>query len=251
MTDPDMESLHKLKSRFIANITHEFRTPLAAISASVEYLLEELDCLTMPEIKELLASVNLSLSNLQTLIDNLLESASIEAGHFRVFVQPIEIMDTVDEAVRMVAPIFQRREQDLIIESLEELPMIKGDHARLVQVLVNLLSNASKFGPIGGVVWIKLEALDGEFLRIRIVDQGTGISLGNREDLFRRFINSDDRDGFQNGIGLGLSIVRVIIEEHGGRVGVDAEVEGGTLFWFTVPCVVDAGAHSTHAAREV
>ena len=240
MVASEMESLQKLKSYFIANITHEFRTPLSAISASMEYLLEELEQLTKAEIKELLTSVNLSVSSLQTLVDNLLESTSIESGNFKVFVQPIEIMDVVDEAVRIVLPLFHRREQTLVIESPARLPIIQGDQTRLVQVLVNLLSNASKFGPIGQTVTLGLDASERSKLRVSVIDQGSGVSIGSKEDLFRQFIHTDARTDSLYGIGLGLSMVKAIIEEHAGSVGMDVEEQGGARFWFTVPCVPDA-----------
>jgi signal transduction histidine kinase len=247
MAAPEMESLHKLKSYFIANITHEFRTPLSAISASVEYLLEEMDRLTKPEIKDLLASVDLSVSNLQTLVDNLLESASIESGHFRIFMQPIEIMDAVNEAVATVTPIFQRREQKLVVERPDVLPLVKGDQTRLAQVLVNLLSNASKFGPIGQTVTLILDTSDGAFLKVWVIDQGPGISIGDKDDLFQRFAHNEPHGSSRYGIGLGLSIVKAIVEEHGGAIGVDEGVDTGALFWFTVPCVVVTDLHSTNA----
>ena len=249
MTPAEMESLQKLKSCFIASITHEFRTPLSAISASMEYLLEEMEHLTKAEIKELLTSVNLSVSTLQTLVDNLLESASIESGNFRVFIQPIEIMDAVEEAVRTVMPIFQRREQKLVVESSDCLPLIKGDQARLVQVLVNLLSNASKFGPIGQTVEIVINKSDSSHVRVSVIDQGSGVKIDNKEDLFQRFIHEDPCTNCHYGIGLGLSIVKAIIEGHDGSVGMDAKEHRGSIFWFTVPCVTDTENYPLHLER--
>ena len=243
MAASEMVSLQELKSHFIASITHELRTPLSAISASMEYLLEELEHLTKAEIRELLTSVNLSVSTLQTLVDNLLESTSIESGNFKVFVQPIEIMDAVDEAVRIVMPIFQRREQKLIVESPDRLPMIKGDQTRLVQVLVNLLSNASKFGPIGQTVALVFDTPDSSTLKVSVTDQGSGVSIANKDDLFQRFVHVDSRTDSLYGIGLGLSIVKAIIEEHAGSIGMDEEEHGGSIFWFTVPCVTEAERH--------
>ena len=102
------KALEQLRSYFLASITHEFRTPLSALNASVEFLLDEIEHLSKEETKDLLGSIHLSVTGLQTLIDNLLESISIEAGSFVVRSRPIELDDVVEEAVRVVKPLLDR-----------------------------------------------------------------------------------------------------------------------------------------------
>jgi len=239
VVEDDM-ALQQLRSYFLASITHEFRTPLSALNASVEFLLDEIDHLSKDEIKDLLRSIHLSSTGLQTLIENLLESINIEAGRVTVRLRQIDLEDVVEEAVRVVRPLLSRRQQQLAICCPSWLPQVQGDPTRLQQALVNLLSNASKYGPMEQSIDLSIELLSGGFVRISVADRGPGISPSDREKLFHRFVRLDTPGSAQYGVGLGLSVVKAIIEEHGGAVGVDARPGGGSIFWFTIP-VEDTG----------
>ncbi len=140
------ESLRQLRSYFLANITHEFRTPLSAANASMELLMNEAD-LSTAEMRELLKPIHLSLLSLQTLVDNLLESSRIEAGRFVLRREPIDINQVIAAAAQMVQPMLERRRQMLSLTEPAYLPPLTGDAARLTQVMVNLLGNASKYSP--------------------------------------------------------------------------------------------------------
>jgi signal transduction histidine kinase len=228
-------SLQELRSNFIASITHEFRTPLSALNASVEFLLDEMAHLSKTEIEELLRSIHMSVSGLQTLIDNLLESSSIEAGMFSIRCQAVDIDEVLGEALQVMQPLLFRRRQEVSLDLVEPRPRLFSDPTRLRQVLVNLLSNASKYGPIGQCIRVQVTQPDSGVLRIAVVDQGPGIRQADRALLFRRFVRIPNQDGPQFGIGLGLSVVKAIVEAHGGQVGVEAPAAGGSIFWFTIP----------------
>ena len=229
------EALQNLRSYFLANISHEFRTPLSALNASVELLLEELEDLSQAEIGNLLNSIHMSVSGLQTLIDNLLESLSIEAGRFRIRKRRSDFNEILFEAVRVMKPLLERRKQTLSLDQHHRLLRIDADPTRLTQVLVNLLSNASKYGPLGKSIDVSLEEIDGHQLKVSVADRGPGIPPDERENLFSRFIRLDTQDNTQYGIGLGLSVVKAIVEEHSGMVGVEERPGGGSIFWFTIP----------------
>lgn len=231
----DQEAADHLQSIFLANVTHEFRTPLSAINASVEYFLEEMENLTRDEIKQLLQSVNLSFTALQTLIDNLLEASNIEAGRFVVHLRAVDLEEIVTQSARVVAPLLSRRGQRLLIHKPERLPRIEADPLRLEQVLVNLLSNASKYGPVQQTIELTIDAAQQGLLHVAVADRGPGIPPSAKPNLFRRFVHLDTKTGSQYGVGLGLSLVKAIIEEHGGQVGVQDRPGGGAIFWFTVP----------------
>jgi len=231
------EAAQRLRSYFLANITHEFRTPLASLNASVEFLLEEIDRLSQSEIGELLKSIHLSVTGLQTLIDNLLESISIEAGRFSIRKKPTDLNKILADARQLMKPLLNRRQQELTVEQPDVLPLVVGDAARLTQVLVNLISNASKYGPMGQTIDVKMGRYGDQMVRVAVMDRGPGIPLTEQANLFRRFLRAGAQDGSQYGIGLGLSVVRVIVEEHGGEVGVDERPGGGSIFWFSVPIV--------------
>ena len=227
------ESLSQLRSYFLANITHEFRTPLSTVNASMELLMNEAD-LSTSEVHELLKPIHLSLLSLQTLIDNLLESSSIEAGRFVLRRQPVDLNQILADAVRVVQPLVERRRQTLSLTEPTFLPPLVGDPPRLTQALVNLLSNASKYGPFDTVIAVQIAHRDG-MVRVGVADQGPGIPREERENLFRRFVRLNADDAEQYGIGLGLYVVKTTVEAHEGRVGVDENPNGGSLFWFELP----------------
>jgi PAS domain S-box-containing protein len=229
------EAVHRLLGHFLANVAHEFRTPLSALAASVELLLDQAPDLSAAELEELLASLHLGVLGLQTLIDNLLESSSIETGHFRAYLRRSNVGDIIAEAIRTMQPLLDKHSQRLVVELPAAIPVVYADPRRTVQVLVNLLSNASKYGPDDAE--IKVEAsVQGDWVRVAVADSGPGVPPEHRDDLFRRFVHtSPDGDKAPMGAGLGLSVVKGIVEAHGGQVGIDDRPEGGIFFWFTLP----------------
>ncbi len=235
------KAVQNLRTYFLANISHEFRTPLSAINASVELLLEEIVQLTSEEIIELLRSIHLGVTGLQTLIDNLLESASIEAGRFRIRRRQVVTGEIISEALQMMQPLLDRRNQPVVLEDSGVNPKIFVDPTRMTQVLVNLLSNASKYSPMGEEIVVRVYYSNGAHLRFEVADRGKGISLSDQSSLFERFIRLDDQEEVQYGVGLGLSVVKTIVQEHGGEVGVESNPGGGTIMWFTIPIIGDQG----------
>ncbi|RPI30026.1 MAG: sensor histidine kinase, partial [Chloroflexota bacterium] len=143
----DEEALHRLLGDFLANVAHEFRTPLSALAASMELLLYQLPDLTLDDLNSLLDSVRLGVLNLQTLIDNLLEGASIEAGRFRVYARPADLAEIINDAVRTMKPLADKHGLRIVTEMPGGLPPVSADPRRTCQVVVNLLSNAVKHGP--------------------------------------------------------------------------------------------------------
>ena len=231
------EMLHRLVGHFMANIAHEFFTPLSALGAAVELLKDQVTYLTPAELQELLTSLHLSVLGLQTFVDNLLESASIEAGKFHVHVHPVNLSDIVNDAIHIMKPLLEKRGQWLALDVPDTLPKVCADARRTVQVLVNLLANASKYGPDNAPITIRVIEKDNA-LQIEVLDQGPGIPLLEQEALFRSFSRSEvHQDKTQAGVGLGLSVVKATVEAQGGCVGVQNISDGGAKFWFTLPTV--------------
>ncbi len=223
------EALRDLRSYFLANISHEFRTPLSTLSASMELMLNE--DLTADEMRRLLQPSHLSLMSLQTLIDNLLESTSIEAGSFTLRCRLIHFNQVLTEALHIVNPLLLRRHQTLSLAEPIQIPDVWADATRLTQVLVNLLGNASKYSPIGESIDLQIETTE-ETIRVAVADRGPGIPEGEADHIFQRFVRLDSSTGEQYGIGLGLHVVKTIIEAHSGRLGVAVRPGGGSIFWF-------------------
>ncbi len=228
------EAVRRLRSYFLANISHEFRTPLSTLIASMELLLDERENFTLAEVRQLLRPTHVSLLSLQTLIDNLLESSSIEAGQFALRFRAFHIHEAIENAVNIAQPLLERRDQALSLAESPQLPVIEGDPARLTQVLVNLIINASKYSPIGQPIELQL-AQQADALHVGVADRGPGVPPAERSHLFRSFVRLDSGDQEQYGIGLGLFVVKTIVEAHGGQVGISDQPGGGSLFWFEIP----------------
>jgi len=227
-------ALRNLRSFFLANISHEFRTPLSTLSASLELLMEQADELTAGDIRELLRPTHLSLLSLQTLIDNLLESSRIEAGMFALRRQPVALEELILDALAIARPLLDRRGQSVTMTEPAALEPVAVDRGRMTQALVNLLSNASKYSPIGQPIDLWVERRDGA-LRVAVADRGPGIPTEERANVFRRFVRLDEVGEEQQGMGLGLYLVKKIVEAHDGTVGVDDRPGGGAVFWLELP----------------
>ena len=230
----DEEMGQRLHTYFLGNITHEFRTPLSGLKASIELLVDETDYLSPEEIRELLNSIHLSVSGLQALVDNLLESVNIEAGRFSINHRPVSLNQVAAEAIRTMQPLLNRRRQHLSLAEPLELPTVYADPTRLTQVIINLLANASKYGPQDETIDLELAQVE-QMLKVTVADRGPGIAPGERAHLFNRFMRAGAQASDQYGIGLGLWVVKAIVEGHGGHVGVDKRPGGGSVFWFTIP----------------
>lgn len=231
------ETIHRLLGQFLANITHEFRTPLSALAASTELLLDQAPELSPEELQELLASLHISVVSLQTLVDNLLESSSIEAGRFRVSPRPADLEKVIYEAASIMQPLLEKYHQHLAIDIPNNLPMVIADGRRTVQVLNNLLSNASKFGLPDATITIRAQTGQ-DTVWVQVADQGPGIPSEAIEQIFTRFAYTGaNHDNARAGAGLGLSVVKAIVEAQGGVVGVDSNKDGGSTFWFSLPMV--------------
>lgn len=228
------DAAQRLRSYFLANISHEFRTPLSALKASVELLLDGVESFTPSETLELVRSVHFSVTSLQTLVDNLLESVSIEAGRFHIRRRPTDIRILVSDAATLMKPLLERRNQKLVTHFPDRLPALSADPMRLTQVLVNLLSNASKYGPADEPIELVV-SLEPEAVKVSVSDRGSGIPLDEKANIFHRFIRLDGKDNSQYGVGLGLAVVKTIVESHGGSVGLEERRGGGSTFWFSIP----------------
>lgn len=234
------EAYRRLVNHFMANVTHEFRTPLTALGASVELLMDQADELSPEELQQMLDWLHLGILNLHTLVDNLLESASLETGRFQVSPAPADLGEIIADAARSMQPLFSKYDQRLSISLPSNIPVVSADARRVVQVLVNLLSNANKYSPEDTDINLEATRSAGA-VRISVSDQGPGVPEAFGDDLFHRFTHdSSQSDKGKYGIGLGLWVVKGIVEAHGGSVGVEDVEGGGARFWFTLPAVEDA-----------
>lgn len=212
--ETDVEAARRLRDSVLANISHEFRTPLSAQLASLELLLDRIQKQgTDPETEALVLSLERGTLRLTQLIDNLLESVRIEAGQDSIRRRPVALDEVVENAVEMTSPLMVQRNQRLQVDLPYPLPVLEGDAPRLTQVFVNLLANANKYAPAGSEIRIGGE-LNGSAVHLWVEDEGPGLPEGTP---FERFVRGATEPE-QSGMGLGLWIVQSIVERHGGSV---------------------------------
>ncbi len=233
--ETDLEAARRARDGVLGNISHEFRTPLAAQLAAVELLRAGLDKLAPTEQSQLLANVERGVLRLMRLIDNLLESVRIESGQLAIRSQLIDVGVPVQEAVELLGPLLEQQQLRVSIE-LAALAghRLPGDEQRLQQVFVNLLANAIKHAPAGSTIHIGAAAV-GATGEIWVEDEGPGIPAGDPKALFERFRRGEHNEPDSPGLGLGLWIVRSIIERHAGTANVLRTAQGRTRFVVTLP----------------
>lgn len=240
--ETEVEATRRLRDTVLTNISHEFKTPLSAQLASIELILDRLPDLKTDEIGQLVLSLQRGTLRLTHLIDNLLESVRIEAGRDTIRRHPIALDEIIEEALEFTQPLIRQRDQEVLVDLPYPLPTVLGDKTRLVQVFVNLLANASKFAPATSPICIGGQVAPTS-VTLWVEDQGPGLPPMAGQSLFGRFIRAPDEEPEQSGMGLGLWIVKSIVERHGGRV--DARSNGqGTRMCVTLPreqCDEDTG----------
>jgi signal transduction histidine kinase len=237
--ETELEGVRRARDTVLANISHEFRTPLAAQLASIELLREGLDTMAPEQRRELVYSLERGTYRLTTLIDNLLESVRIESGQLSIRKQSIDLRESVDDAKELIGSLLAQRNQELQMLFPEDLPSIEGDGPRLVQVFVNLLANASKFAPESSVLRVGAD-VTGEMVTAWVEDEGPGVPEMRSGSIFDRFHRGPEQEPEPGGLGLGLWIVKSIIERHGGTITASRTAENRTRFSFTLPIATES-----------
>ena len=234
--ETELEAVRRARDSVLANISHEFRTPLAAQLASIELLRDGLETMSEAQRRELVMSLERGTHRLTRLIDNLLESVRIESGQLAIRRQSLTLPELIADARELVVSLFEQRKQTLEVNLPEDLPWIEGDGLRLTQVLVNLLANANKYAPENSTVRVGAQASDGNVVTW-VEDEGPGVSEAAHGSIFDRFSRGKEEEPEPGGLGLGLWIVKSIVERHGGTVRAERTSEGRTRFTVTLPGV--------------
>jgi len=232
--ETEIEAVRRARDSILANIAHEFRTPLAAQQASIELLKDGLAEMPREQLEELVASLQRGTLRLTRLIDNLLESVRIEAGQLAIRSQEVDLAQVVEDAQELVAGLLVQRRQVLQVELAPDLPLVRGDAQRLAQVVTNLLANANKFGPEGSVIRVG-GAATGADVSLWVEDEGPGVPEWEGGSIFERFYRSAEQEPEPRGLGLGLWIVKSIVERHGGHARAERTAQGRTRFTVTLP----------------
>jgi K+-sensing histidine kinase KdpD len=238
----DLKKVNQLKSEYVAHVSHELRTPLTSIKAYMETLENNIDDPGFTEKKDFLKIVSKETERLIRIVNDILDVSNIEFGQKPLQRSTFDVVEIIHEVVAMLQPKLAEKHMTAQTILPEHLPMVDADKDLITQVFINLITNAVKYSPEGSGIRIKA-AEDAVDLRIAIEDEGIGIPEGQLEKIFDKYYRVKSRESKEyDGVGLGLAIVRNIIEQHGGVITVESTEQVGSKFMFTIPkkhCVND------------
>ncbi len=239
--------LERTKADFMAMLVHDLRSPLAGIKDVIEFI-RELEVSKEPMVEDhfiLLRASQESAERMLQLINDLLDVSKYEAGKISLQKEPSPIVPIIQRVCKQMEFQYRQKQVELVIDLPTDLPKVSIDPPKVAQVFMNLLSNALKFTPAEGTVTIAIrpstEQLDGELeskevLHVTVKDTGVGIPAEELPTLFERYKQaSSARKTRQKGTGLGLTICRLIVEAHGGRITAESEIGKSTTFHFSIP----------------
>ncbi len=227
-----LEEIDRWRSALIGSVSHDLRTPLASIKASVSYLMDRTVSLDADERGELLATIDAQSDRLTGLVTNLLDMARIEAGALAPRRQPLGVLEVVGEAVSHL--IRDRLPERVEVRVSGDLPPVAGDPTLTGQVLSNLLENAAHHAPAGSPVVVAAEVVGGS-VEVSVADRGPGIPPGSRREVFEAFHRLGRPGPYVSGMGLGLTIAKAFVEAQGGTIQVSENPGGGTVVSFRLP----------------
>jgi len=231
-----LRSLERMRSEFVANVSHELRTPLTTIKGYAETLLEEETRRDPETVARILRVIDKESGRLARLLKDLLNLSQIESSKAVMKKQQVDLAQVLQEAVTLLQAQAREKSLEIRLEALpESRPTVNGDPDWLLQLFIDLLDNAIKYTPEGGVITVTLDR-QAEELLVAVTDTGIGIPTRHLPYIFERFYRVDTaRSRSVGGTGLGLAIVKHIVEAHGGRVDVQSRVGEGTTFRLYFP----------------
>ena len=230
----EREKAEEMKDQFLSTVSHELRTPLTSIVGSLGLLrgggMEELS----PNAQRLIVIAENNAGRLIRLVNDLLDMEKLDAGAMPFDFQPIAVDDVLSRSVDAVRGVAAERNVTIEVATGADPFLVRADHDRLIQILVNLLSNAIRFSPEGGAVQLSMRS-HFDAVTVSVRDNGAGVPPEFARHLFGRFAQSSQRENASKGTGLGLAICRQIVRAHGGEIWHEAPDDGGARFSFDLP----------------
>jgi signal transduction histidine kinase len=237
----ELEKLNGMKNQFLGMAAHDLRNPLGVVMAYAKFLLAEASGKLTPEQMEFVSIIHTSSEYMLRLVDNFLDVAKIESGSLELEKEPVDLVALLERNVRLNRVLAERKRVSLEFAARGEIPEMRLDGPKIEQVMNNLITNAVKFSLPDSSVRVEVWQ-EGLAACVAVTDQGQGIPPGETERLFRPFEQASVQStAGEKGVGLGLAIVRRIVEGHGGRIWLESEPGRGTSFFFTLPSEKSSG----------
>jgi K+-sensing histidine kinase KdpD len=230
-----LQELEQAKSDFISAVSHELRTPLTSIKASTVLLLSQQAIEPDDTALTLFKNIDRNTDRLSTLVTDLLDLAKLQNGRLRLSLRPTSLREVVSDVVTSLRPLTDNKQQIVRLELPERLPLVLADRHRAEQIITNLVSNAQRYTPRGGLIDITIQEIKtpGQLV-VKVSDNGPGIDPAEQKLIFEKFYRSQ-RQSSKNGTGLGLTIARSLVELHGGQIWVESQPGAGSSFYFSLP----------------
>ena len=236
------EEANRAKSRFLNAMSHELRTPLNSILGFTELLGGQFFGALNDKQSEYIALLEASSRHLLDLVNDVLDLAKLDVGASELHRKNFAPRQLVEESVALMSALFAKKKLEVTVSADAAVDLVYGDTRRCKQILLNLLSNAVKYSPEGGHIDVHVARQDDATIRLSVSDHGVGIPPTNLNRIFDEFYQVDEgRDSQLGGTGIGLALVKRLVELHGGEVGVESEAGVGATFWFTLPLPQDTG----------
>jgi len=230
-----VQEANKAKSKFVSVVTHELRIPMTSIKGYTDLLRQGAVGPINDMQKNFLGVIRNNVERMSALVSDLSDISHLETGRLKLNSTFLNLADQIQEIAATLTPRFQDKQQTLDIEAAGDLPKVFADPNRLAQVLTNLISNANKYTPNAGKVWVGART-EGDMVRVEVKDTGIGISEEDQAGLFGQFFRSESPEvREQQGWGLGLNVAKRLVALMGGEIGVISAVGQGSTFWFTLP----------------
>ncbi len=229
------------KSEFVSMLTHELKGPMTAIRGFGEVLEAQWQSLSDAKRSHTLRIMSKEIGRLSRLVNDLLDLSRMEAGTLRYDFQPVSVVELIDNILSVHPSVTEQHQIEVPIST--ELPKVLADADRLRQVVLNLMTNATRHSPEGTKITVEAHAVEDQgspFVVISVEDRGIGISFEDRERIFTKFATLPKPGWIKKGTGLGLYITKGIVEAHGGRLWVDSEPGKGSTFYFTLRLAEDS-----------
>jgi signal transduction histidine kinase len=242
----ELRARDALKTQFLANISHDLRTPLTAVITHAEILRDGILGDLAPRQLESIRGISSGGRQLLNQVGEILTYARGAANQLSLTTTTFAMREILSDVSNLNASLLRKKELDLSLRVPDDLPAVVADREKIAHVIGNLLGNAIEFTPPGGSVWVQATTTTDEGLAALLVevgDTGVGIAPEHHELIFREFAQVDSTPSrSHHGTGLGLTIARKLVELHGGRIWVESEIGAGSRFLFTLPLeAIDAG----------